>query len=284
MNATKNTCVITGCSAGIGKATAVEMAKRDYRVVMLVRDCDKSRRAFKDVRTSSHSDDIEMIYVDLASQESITRAADAIKKQYKEIDVLINNAGVYSKKHRLSPDGYEMTLAVNYIAPFLLTSLLLPLLKNCERSRIINLTSDLHKFGSIDPNNILPNGKYNALRAYVSSKLLIVIHTQELSQRLQDYGITVNCVHPGLVVTDIYRDYPKWFIAMMNAFIPKAEAGAKPVIYLATKPELKDITGQYYLKTKLKQKSIRPKLKNFSERIWRSTERMISADTVQNSA
>jgi len=249
MDGKNRTCVITGASAGIGKATAVEMARLGYGVVMLVRDSDKSRLAAVEIEAESGSDDLRMIYVDLASRESIVRAADEMKRTGLRIDVLVNNAGVYKRTREMSSDGIEMTLAVNFAAPFLLTNLLLPLMADNGDARIVNLTSALLKNASLVLDDQPSVGKFNGSKAYANSKMLVAIFTFELSRRLHDRAITANCLHPGVVGTDVFREYPKWFASAVNLFISKPEDGAKPVVYLATSPEVADMTGAYFDKT-----------------------------------
>ncbi|MCP5500193.1 MAG: SDR family NAD(P)-dependent oxidoreductase [Leptospiraceae bacterium] len=251
MSETNKLTVITGCSSGIGKHIAIEMAKLDYKVLMLVRDSDKSRDAYNEIVKISNSNNIKMLYTDFASLDSIRSTSDNIIKEYSQIDILINNAGVIKRKYESSGDGYEMTFAVNYLATFLLTNLLLPLLKNASFSRVINLSSELYKNGIIDLENIPPKGKFNGTKNYADSKLLINIFTKELAERIKNDGITVNCLHPGVIGTDAFREYPKIFVKLMNLFLTKPEKGALPVIRLATSPEYKNVTGQYFNVNKL---------------------------------
>jgi len=144
----RKVCVITGSSAGIGKETAIKMAELGYEVIMLARDCDKSRLALEEIKKRSASNDVRLYYVDLASQQSIRDVVKRIENDVDRIDVLVNNAGVFRRSLQMSPDGFEMTLAVNYLAPFLLTALLLPLLEVAPNSRVVNVTSELYKKGN----------------------------------------------------------------------------------------------------------------------------------------
>lgn len=251
MDSTKRTCVITGASAGIGKATAIEMARLGFAVIMFVRDSQKSRRAAEEIKAESGSDDVRTVYVDLASRDSIVAAADQLKDSGVRIHVLVNNAGVYKRSREISPDGLEMTLAVNFMAPFLLTSLLLPLMAEGEDARIINLTSEHYKTAKLDFVDD-DSRKFKGDKAYANSKLLIALFTFELSRRLQGRDITANCQHPGVVGTDVFREYPKWFASAVNIFVSKPEDGAKPVVYLATSPDVANVTGEYFNKSELK--------------------------------
>jgi retinol dehydrogenase-13 len=150
---TIKTCLITGSNSGIGKATAIEMAQRGYNILMLCRDSEKSRNAKAEIKAGSNEMKVDLVYVDFASLKSIENAASEITQKYDSIDVLINNAGVVKRKLTTSEDGLEMNLAVNFLAPFYLTNLLLPLLMKSDSARIINVTSELYKSGKIDMKN-----------------------------------------------------------------------------------------------------------------------------------
>jgi NAD(P)-dependent dehydrogenase (short-subunit alcohol dehydrogenase family) len=234
--------VITGASAGIGKATAIEMAKLGYSVVMLVRDSDKSRQAAEEIRARSGSSDVAIVYVDMSSRDSIVRAAAELKRSIEGIDVLINNAGVFKRKHELSPDGIEMTLAVNFVGPFLLTELLLPLMEGRDGARIVNISSENYRNGKLAMGDPAGESKYNGSKAYAASKLMVVMFTRELARRLEGTGITANSLHPGVVNSEAFREYPGWFTAMLGPFLSKPEQGAHAVVHVATAPELADVS------------------------------------------
>ena len=209
MTQEKRTCVITGASAGIGKATAIEMASLGCSVIMLVRDCEKSRAAAEEIKAASGSDDVRMICVDFASQASIRAAAGEMAEAGVRVDVLVNNAGVYKRSREISPDGIEMTLAVNFAAPFLLTELVVPLMEGSPDARIINLSSENYKNGRVVLDET--GDSFSGNKAYAESKLLVIAWTRELARRLESKGITANAVHPGVVGTDVFREYPRWF-------------------------------------------------------------------------
>ena len=268
----RKVCVITGSSAGIGKATAVKMAELGYEVIMLVRDCDKSRRALPEAKKRSGSDNVRLYYVDLASQQSIRDVVDRIKNDLDRIDVLVNNAGVFRRSHQKSPDGFEMTLAVNYLAPFLLTSLLLPLLEATPNSRVVNVTSELYRKGVADLDTQADDGRFNGNRAYANSKLLLVMFTRGLANRLEESGTTVNCVHPGVVATDVFREYPRWFNRLLNRFISKPEDAAAHVIRLASSSALDGVTGKYFSKSEEKPISPNAESQEGLRHVWGRSE------------
>ena len=266
-------CVITGSNTGIGKVTAIELAKKGYEIIMLVRDSEKSRIAFDEIKNESEGNVI-LKYVDLASLESIKKVAEEIKSDYERIDILINNAGLFKRKFEKSADAFEITLAVNYFATFALTLFMIPLLKKSRQGRIINLTSELYKRGTVNLENDFALEKFDGNKAYANSKLLVVYFTKELSKRLASENITVNCVHPGVVGTDVFREYPKWFAKLMNLLISKPSEGAKPSVYLASAEELESITGKYFNKSKQKETDKIANDSDLSKKIWTKTEEL----------
>jgi NAD(P)-dependent dehydrogenase (short-subunit alcohol dehydrogenase family) len=266
-------CLITGCNSGIGKVAAIELAKKGFEIIMLVRDSEKSRMAFEEIKRASGGKVI-LKYVDLASLDSIKKISEEIKSQYDRIDILVNNAGLFKRKLEKSADSFEMTLAVNYFATFALSILMIPLLKKSKQARIINLTSELYKKGKVNLDNDFAIAKFDGNKAYANSKLLVVYFTKELSRRLVSENITVNCVHPGVVGTDVFREYPKWFAKFMNLMISKPTEGAKPTIYLASSEELDNVTGKYFYKTKQKSTNKIANDLDLLEKIWIKTEEL----------
>ena len=265
-------CVITGCNSGIGKVTAIELAKMGFEIIMLVRDSQKSRDAFNEIKRESGSDQVALKYVDLSSLESIKNVAEEIKSDYTGIDLLINNAGIFKRKLDKSVDSFEMTIAVNYIATFTLTNHLMPLLKKNKNARIINLTSELYKRGKIHLDNQFSPDKFNGDKAYANSKLLVIYFTKELSRLIENNNLIVNCVHPCVVGTNVFREYPKWFAKFINLLISKPEEGAKPSIYLASSEEINGVTGKYFYKTKLKETEKVANDMELAKKIWKETE------------
>jgi len=270
-------CVITGCNSGIGKYTAIELAKLGYEIIMLVRDSEKSRKAYEEIKKESGSKLVRLIYVDLASLESIRKSADELKGKISKIDLLINNAGIFKRKEAKSPQGFELTIAVNYLAPFYLTKLLMPLVENAERARIINLSSELYKNGKVYLDNRFSGTKFDGNKAYADSKLLVIYFTKSLAKRLSTTNVTVNALHPGVIGTDVFREYPKWFSKLLNLFIPNPKIGSLPSIYLATSDEVKGFTGKYFYKTKIKETDPIANDDELADRIWEKTEEIVNS-------
>lgn len=266
-------CVITGCNSGIGKVTATELAKKGFEIIMLVRDSEKSRLAYEEIKSASGGK-IILKYIDLSSLDSVKKVAKEINSEYERIDVLVNNAGLFKRTYENSVDSFEMSLAVNYFATFALSILLLPLLKKSKQARIINLTSELYKRGKVHLDNDFALEKFDGNKAYANSKLLVVYFTTELSKRLATENITVNCVHPGVVGTDVFREYPKWFAKLLNLLISKPGEGAKPTIYLASSENLNETTGKYFNKSKPKEIDKIANDSELSEKIWVKTEEL----------
>ena len=277
----KQVCVITGSNSGIGKVTALQMAKQGYEVVMLVRNSEKSARAFEDIIRESRSLSVRMEYVDLSSVKSIMEVVEKIKSKYIQIDVLINNAGVYKRTYHVNEEGIEMTLAVNYLAPYIITTQLLPQLKKANGARIINVGSEMHKQGEALMGTDFGMQKFSGWKAYANSKLLLLYFTYELGLRLEGSGVTVNCVHPGFINTTIFRDYPDWLGQVVGWFIDTPEEGAEGTIFLATDDYVKDIQGKYFKKVKLKLKVTETLSDEVAKRVWKKsqalTQRMILA-------
>ena len=248
------TCMVTGANSGIGKATALGLAQMGANVVMVARDCARGETARNEVKVKSGSSSVELLVADLSSQQSIRQLVENFKQHYKQLHVLINNAGVFMLTRRETVDGLEMTFAVNYLAPFLLTNLLLDVLRASAPSRIVNVSSEAHESGYIKMDDLQTNKNYRPFRAYGQSKLALIMFTYELARRLQGTGVTANCLHPGFVATNIGQS-GVWPVARPLAKFVLSFLGVSPVegaatsIYLATSPDVEDVTGKYFVRS-----------------------------------
>ena len=242
--------LITGANAGIGKSTALGLAKTGFEVVLVSRDRVRGATAQAEIIEASGNPHIDLFVADLASQEEIHQLADRFTRRYPRLDVLINNAGVAKKEYTLTSEGYEMTFAVNHLAPFLLTNLLLDILRTSAPSRIINVSSMVHKWGMINFDDLMGGVSYDMDKAYNQSKLANILFTKELARRLGGTGVTVNSLEPGMVATDFGREYTG-FKAFMNrawrVFMKSPEQGAETSIYLATAPEVAELSGKHFV-------------------------------------
>lgn len=237
--------LITGGNSGIGVVTATELAKQGAEVILACRDTEKTANALQLINAQAKIPAINLP-VELGNLQSIRKLAKNFLGRYDRLDVLLNNAGVFPPKQRFTDDGFEMQFGVNHLSHFLLTNLLLDCLKASAPSRVISVSSMLHKKGEIDFDSIKGYKKYNSQAAYNGSKLANVVFAVELAKRLEGSGVTSNVLHPGAVSTDIIRDLP-WIIRKVIGLIfISPEKGALTHIMLASDPALSETSGKYY--------------------------------------
>jgi retinol dehydrogenase 14 len=271
-------CMITGANAGIGKVTALELAKRGAIVVMVSRSQERGEEACREIIMQSGNTQVDLLIADLSSQASIRALAAAFKQKYDRLDVLVNNAGAIFYERQESPDGLEMTFAVNHMAYFLLTILLLDLLKQSAPARIINVSSNAHQAGKIDFDDLQNKRSYQGFSVYSESKLQNILFTRELARRLEGTGVTANVLHPGFVQTNFGKGntgiIARIFGAINKLFGISPEQGAETTVYLATSPEVEGVTGEYFVKKKLTQPSTRARDMESARRLWVESERL----------
>ncbi|MFX1497011.1 MAG: SDR family oxidoreductase [Promethearchaeota archaeon] len=268
-------CIITGANSGIGKATAIGLAKMGATIVMVCRNKERGERAQKEIIQSIGNRNVDLLLCDLSSQDQIRNLVNDFKQNYQKLHVLINNAGLMLSKRQLSVDGIEMNFAVNYLAPFLLTNLLLDMLKMSAPSRIINMSSGYHKRAALDFNDLQgENKKYGLVKAYGISKLALTMFTYELSRRLEGTGVTVNAVHPGVVNTNLGRDQSKFSQAIATVFFKKPSKGAETSIYLASSREVEGVTGKYFVNKQPKESSEASYNKDYAKKLWEMSVKM----------
>jgi NAD(P)-dependent dehydrogenase (short-subunit alcohol dehydrogenase family) len=243
-------CLITGANSGIGKATALGLAQLGATVVMVCRNPHKGEGARKEIQEKSGNADIDLFIADLSSQQAIRQLVQDFQQKYTQLHVLVNNAGSVFNRGKVSPDGIEMTLAVNHLTSFLLTNLLLDTIKASVPARIVNVSSVAQAQGFIDLDDLQGKREYKLMRAYGQSKLANVLFTYALARRLEGTGVTVNCLHPGGVATNIWTSaLPNWlhFLGIIaRLFYVSPEQGALTSIYLASSPEVEGVTGKYF--------------------------------------
>jgi NAD(P)-dependent dehydrogenase (short-subunit alcohol dehydrogenase family) len=245
-------CIVTGSNSGIGKETALALSGMEATVVMLVRDKERGEKAQSEIINKTGNRDITLIICNLSSMESIRKSAKEFADRYDRLNVLINNAGAVFRRRQTSVDGFERTLAVNYLGPFLLTYELLPLLKSSAPSRIINLSSGLHKSGKIDFDDLQSEKNYRGMEVYSNVKLMVMMYTYELARRLEGTGVTANAVLPGFVATNLGRNSGSLLYALeylvVRPFQISAKEGAVTSVYLASSDEVEDVTGKCFSK------------------------------------
>ena len=262
-------CIITGANSGIGKATAIALAKMNVILVMLCRDKKRGELAQNEIIELTGNNNVDLIVCDLSSQKEIRNFVAEFKSKYQNLHVLINNAGVMLSKKDISVDGFEMNFAVNHLAPFLLTNLLLDIMKKSAPSRIINVGSAAHRMGKIDFEDLQRENKKGRLMGlYGSSKLAMTLVSYELSRMLEGSNVTVNVVHPGLINTNLGRDRSSTSKGFAKKFFKSPEIGAETSIFLASSPEVEGITGKYFAKKKAKPSSKESYNEEYAKRLW----------------
>jgi retinol dehydrogenase 12 len=278
---TGKTCLVTGANSGIGKETALGLARMGARVVLVCRNQQKGEQALADIRRETGSSQLDLLIADMSSFGSVRALAAQVLQRYQRLDVLINNAGAAVPRRALSADGIEMTVAGNHLGAALLTFLLLDLLKSSAPSRIVNVSSEAHR-GRHDLSDLqFEKRKYNGLAAYGQSKLLMNAFTFELAHRLEGSGVTVNCLHPGVVATNIWpADGPmivRIIIALARPFMLSAKRGAQVSLYLATSPDVASVSGQYFVKSKPASSSSLSRDQKVMSDVWQWTVKTIGA-------
>lgn len=251
----KKLVLVTGGTSGIGKETAIALAKRGFEIVFTARTAESGRVVREEIVAHSNSQDVSFLECDLASLGAVRHLAAAFLARHSRLDVLLNNAGVMPQERQESADGIELNLAVNYLAPFLLTNLLLPLLKASAPSRIVNVSSSLHEEGQINFDDLQSEKYFDTYQAYAQSKLALILFTKKLAKDLQGSGVTVNALHPGVIGTEMTMQN----VRAMNpiaAFLFKRtlitpEQGAETSVYLASSSEVASISGEYFSKKKI---------------------------------
>jgi NAD(P)-dependent dehydrogenase (short-subunit alcohol dehydrogenase family) len=243
------TCLITGANTGIGKETTRQIAELGARVVMVCRNKEKGEKARQEIVETTNNKDIDLLICDLSSLKNVKQFSEEFFADYTELHVLINNAGVYHMKRTETNDGYESAFAINYLAHFYLSRLLLPLLKKSAPSRIINLSSNIHKFYKIKLRDLMLEKRYNGQQAYSNSKSAMILFTYRLARLLKESEVAVNAVNPGHVETQMTTiGLPKSFIKIRDLIVKSQtpEEGAKTSVYVASANNLERITGRYY--------------------------------------
>jgi len=274
------TILITGASTGIGLYSAMGLAKSGAEVVMVGRDEGRTARAVELVKIQSGNPAISYLLADLSSLKDVRKLAQEVKSKYNKLDVLLNNAGAIHFWRQLSVDGYEMTLTLNHLNYFLLTDLLLELLKAGPAGRIVNVSSRAHYRGHVKFDDLQSQHGYNPMRAYSMSKLMNVLFTYELARRLQGTNVTANCLHPGFVASN-FAVNNGWWVRLGMAFMSgriSVEEGSKCSIYLASSPEVQGISGKYFnYDTKEIRSSQESYDQTIAKRLWDVSEKLVAS-------
>ncbi len=274
-------CLVTGASNGIGKATAQALAQMGATVVIVGRNPAKCAAVVDEIKRSSGNDAVEALIADLSIMAEVRQVADRFKAKYSQLHVLVNNAGGAFPQRQLTSEGFERVFALNHLSHFLLTNLLLDTLKASAPARIVNVASDAHKGAQLNFDNLQSETGNFGLTAYGRSKLANVMFSYELARRLADTGVTVNVLHPGLVRTGFASNMGAVPSAAINVFMRfvglTPEQGAHTSVYLATSPDVENVTGKYWEKSK----AIPSGPTSYDEaswtRLWEVSEQMVAA-------
>jgi NAD(P)-dependent dehydrogenase (short-subunit alcohol dehydrogenase family) len=264
------TCLVTGANSGLGKETALALAKMNARVVMVCRDKAKGERARTEIAAKSGNSSVDLLLCDLSSLAEVRALAVEVRRRYTALQVVVNNAGIFSFSGR-TVDGFEKTFAVDYLAPFLLTNLLLELLRSSAPSRVVNVSSVAHFGGHIDLAAVERRQTPSGWKAYSTSKLALVMFTYELARRLEGAGVTTNCLHPGGVATNIWRVPP----VLVRPFLKSAKEGAETSIYLASSPEVEGVSGKYFVDRTEKRSAEESYDEPEARLLWETTSRLV---------
>ncbi len=272
------TCLITGSSRGIGYETAFDLARIGAHVIIVSHNLKRSKEVHQRITKEFGEQSARYYVADLSVQDQIHQLADDILRDYDQLDVLVNNVGGWYQKFEQSADGIEMTLALNHLSYFLLTGRLLPLLEKSTPARIINVSSDAHRqVKSIQFDDLQFQRRYRAFAVYAHSKLANVLFTYELDRRLNGSGITVNALHPGFVKSGLYRHFgiiTPIVNLLASVFGKSAEQGAETSIYLASSPEVADVSGEYFVDCEPQESSPASYDEAQAKRLWAASEEL----------
>lgn len=275
-------CLITGASSGHGRAVAVALAEAGAQVVALGRDPERCRDLQGELARRTSAPPAEVVLCDLASADEIRRAAAELLADDRPLHVLVNNAGLVKASRTETADGHEMTFAVNYLACFQLTLLLLPRLRQSRPARIVNVCSDMHRVVRLDLDDLMGRRRYFALMAYGKSKLAQAHFTRTLAARLGDTGVTVNAVDPGPVASRIAdREpglIPRLASALLPLIFPSPAKAARTAVRLASAPELQHVTGGYYKFGRRREPSLGGGPADLPARLWRISAELTGVD------
>lgn len=269
------TVLITGGTGGIGRAAAIGLSKMGARVGITGRDLSRAERAAAAIAEESGGPPVDVFVADLSVQAEVRRMADEVLATYPKLDVLVNNVGGFWAHRHVTADGLEHTFALNHLAPFLLTSLLLERLTAGAPARIVTVASAAQSLGEIDFDDLMGERDYSGQRAYNQSKLANVLFTYELARRINGSGVTANALHPGMTSTAFSAEDPARkmapVVAVLRPFMRSPKKGADTAVYLASSPEVEGVSGQYFANRKAKESSTSSYDTAAAARLWQAS-------------
>jgi retinol dehydrogenase-12 len=275
------TCVMTGATSGIGLAAAVELAARGARLVLVARNPARADDALAAVRARTPDAPVEIVRGYLAKLAEVRDAADAILARCPQIDVLFNNAGIVKLKRETTPDGFEAMFGVNHLAYFVMTNRLLDRLRATPNARIVSTASEAHRFGgALDFDDLQSERSFGGFKTYGRSKLCNILWTRELARRLAGSGVTANCFHPGAVATRLGQTDAAWtklLSRVLGLFMLSPEQGASTGVFLATAPEVANVSGRYFAKSREKKPAAYGQDDAAAKRLWEISESLVGS-------
>jgi NAD(P)-dependent dehydrogenase (short-subunit alcohol dehydrogenase family) len=271
-------CLVTGATSGIGMVAAAALAAMGAEVVITGRDHEKAEAALKQIRSQTNRQAVNYLLADFSDLDQVRDLAAEFNSHYSQLDVLVNNAGTFHNSRKRTEYGVERTFLVNHLAPFLLTNLLIDKIQYSQPARIINVSSEAHKYGTLNFDDLEFEQGYAGMKAYARSKLANILFTYELARRMPGKEITVNALHPGHVATDIWKTnfsvFGPLFKWVMGLFALTPEQGADNTIYLASSPEVARESGKYFIKREPVQSSPTTYNLEIAERLWQVSEEL----------
>jgi len=269
--------MVTGANSGIGKATAMGLAEMGATVILVCRSKEKGEAALSEMREKSGNNSLDLMLADMSSMRSVRQLASEFRRKYDRLHVLVNNAGLFMFTRTTTGDRLETTFEVDYLSHFLLTGLLIDLLKASAPSRLVEVSSVAHYNGHIDFDDLQGEKGYGGWKAYSQAKLAQVLFTYELARRLKGTGVTANCLHPGAVATNIWSrplGRAGFIMKLLRLFMMGPEGGAKTPIYLASSPDVEGVSGKYFTNKKEKESSKESNDEQVARRLWLVSEEL----------
>ncbi len=270
-------CMVTGASAGLGRATALALARTGASLTLVCRDRSRGEKTVDEIRRETGNAAVNLMLADLSAQQSIRKLASDFLARGEPLDILVNNAGVFNLKRSVTEDNIETVFAVNHLSYFMLTLLLLARLKQSAQARIVNVASEAHRSGTIDFDDLEGARSYRPMHIYGRSKLANILFTYELARRLEGTGVIVNCLHPGGVATGLGLNngaIARLLARLIHPFLRTPEEGARTQVYLASSPEVEGVSGAYFVDCKPAKSSPESYDASVARRLWETSARM----------
>nr|XP_022918205.1 retinol dehydrogenase 14 [Onthophagus taurus] len=273
------TVIITGATGGIGKETARDIAKRGAKLILACRNIENAEKVKDELIESTGNENIIVKKLDISSLKSVREFAKDINSTENRLDVLIHNAGTAESKTKVTEDGLELTMATNHFGPFLLTHLLIDLLKRSGPSRIVIVASELYRLAKVTTNNLNPINSYFPLFLYYVSKYANIYFTRELARRLEGTNVTANCLHPGMIDSGIWRNVPiplNWgMMLIVKGFFKTPVQGCQTSVFLAASEEVEGVNGKYFMDCKERGLSAAAMDMGKAKKIWEESEKLV---------